>query len=219
MTPWISWPVERLLDWLVPKDCLGCSVQLAADDEWCAICAEKLEPNPAVQVSDLPLVAPYRHTGPLRRAIHRLKYESRSDYASRLVASGFSPSLPEQLRGVSLVPVPLHPLRLAERGYNQSALLASALGQRWRLPVAFDLLHRHRFTLSQVGRGREQRAENVDRAFSVPRRRIPVQMVWLVDDVVTTGATAFGCRAALEAANVQVLGIVALTHARSTEAG
>jgi ComF family protein len=202
-----------LLDWLVPKDCLGCSTEVVGHGEWCDNCAEQLEPNVVTELDVWRLVVPFRHSGPLRHAIHRFKYEARPDYARRLVASAFAPQRPEFGSHVTLVPVPLHPIRLVERGYNQSALLAGALGRRWQLPVAFDLLARRVPTKPQVGQSRVERAANMRGAFVVRASPPKGHGVWLIDDVVTTGATASGCRAALAAAGIGVFGIIALAHA------
>ena len=107
----------------------------------------------------------------------------------------------------ALVPVPLHPVRLFRRRYNQSALLALAIGRTARVPVLPDALQRVRNTPVQGSRSRAARLDNVRGAFRVCR---PVQdrRVVLVDDVMTTGATVEACAAVLlraGAAHVDVL--------------
>jgi len=87
-----------------------------------------------------------------------------------------------------IVPVPLHPLRLRQRGFNPAALLAVALGRDRASPVDSAALTRIRNTPSQTRLARSQRAENVSGAFRVRKRALPGR-IWLVDDVVTTGST------------------------------
>jgi ComF family protein len=93
---------------------------------------------------------------------------------------------------VALVPVPLSSTRLRERGYNQAAVLATALAPHWNLPVWSNVLHRIRSGESQVQLTPSERARNVSRAFAVsPDKRAQLcgQHIVLVDDVVTTAAT------------------------------
>ena len=105
----------------------------------------------------------------------------------------------------ALVPVPLHPVRLRARGYNQSRALAEALGAIHGLPV-LELLERVRATRSQVGLGRSERAVNVDGAFVCRLGAPPV--VGLVDDVTTSGATlAAAGSVLLEAGARRVVGL------------
>jgi ComF family protein len=87
-----------------------------------------------------------------------------------------------------IVPVPLHPRRLRERGFNPAGLLASALGHAQGLPVDPVALIRIRDTRSQTRLARSQRALNVSGAFRARSRALPGR-IWLVDDVVTTGST------------------------------
>ncbi len=131
---------------------------------------------------------------PVRSAIHALKYRG-----GREVAEAVTPLLVRawQAWGMSgdlLLPVPLHPQREARRGYNQSALLAKALGLALYKPVVGDLLIRQRKTRSQTHLGREARWRNVAGAFTVRKPAlIRNRHIVLVDDVATTGATLNAC--------------------------
>lgn len=117
-----------------------------------------------------------------------------------------------QLPGL-LLPVPLHPSRLRERGFNQSLVLARQLGRQLALPVRHDLLRRHRSTAAQSGLDRRERRRNVRGAFELRRPdRLP-DHVALVDDVLTTGATVAEITRLLKQAGVRQVAIWALARA------
>jgi len=216
MMSMLAHTAAAILDWIVPRQCVGCSATLEDNPAWCRHCIELLEPNLVSGVEDLSLCTPYRHAGPIRSAIHQLKYAGRSDYAEPLVAAGFGARPALVGRRAVLVPVPLHSLRLVERGYNQSALLAQALGRHWGLPVNSQMLRRTFATAPQVGQSRERRAINMVGAFAARPMQSDAE-VWLVDDVVTTGATTASCRRVLEAAGLHVRGVIALAHAELSD--
>jgi ComF family protein len=101
----------------------------------------------------------------------------------------------------TLVPVPLHPKRVRERGYNQSSLMVRELGRLTDLPVIGDSLVRLRNTAPQVRiTGTEQRQLNVRGAFRGQDRGFQGRRVLVVDDVCTTGATLDSCALALKEA-------------------
>jgi len=106
--------------------------------------------------------------------------------------------------------VPLHPKRLRERGYNQSALLAEELGKMIRMPVVKDILIRVKHILPQVQtHSAEERRTNVAQAFQCRSALVKDSQVILVDDVATSGATLDACAAALKLAGVtSVWGLV-----------
>jgi ComF family protein len=152
------------------------------------------------------------YNGSLARAITRFKYEPRPELAAplgRLLASAARRLvLPADL---VWAPVPLHFDRLVERGFNQSALLARELARATQRPMSARLLCRRRDTGHQVELGRSERAANVREAFEV-RTTCPVGTVALVDDVVTTGATAEACIMALRQKEVSVQAVLALAR-------
>jgi ComF family protein len=132
--------------------------------------------------------------------------------ALALEAAGRAPLAPSLV-----VPVPLHPARLRQRGFNPAALLARALARAHGVPVAPRALERVRDTPSQTGLDRRSRARNVVGAFRVrPGARIPAR-VWLVDDVVTTGATLRAAARPLRRAGARR--IVAICAARTLRHG
>ncbi|HEX5099329.1 MAG TPA: ComF family protein [Polyangiaceae bacterium] len=161
----------------------------------------------------VPLIVAGSYAPPLAPAIRRLKFEGHAELA-RPLALLLAPRL-EVLgisRDSSFVPVPLHPARLAERGYNQAALLASALAAASGGHVVPRALGRSRRTDQQARLGRRERTANVNDAF-VARAGLVPQRAVLVDDVVTTGATALACLKTLQLAGAKVLAVVALARA------
>jgi ComF family protein len=194
---------------------------------FCASCGS-LVPVDAGEVAGLPLVVVGRYAPPLSTAIGRFKYEGRADLAPRLAALLEEPlaqRLLTSVAGATLVPVPLHPRRLAERGYNQAALLASALANRYELASSPRLLARRRETERQVGKNRNERLANALDAFEVRATGAGTGRLngasaercraILVDDVVTTGATVRACAQALRRAGIEPAGVVALARANA----
>ena len=130
---------------------------------------------------------------PARLIVHRLKYYDRLELA-RPVARWMVRSGAELIAEAAvLVPMPLHRLRLAHRRFNQAALLARAISAETGIPVATQALVRVKPTPPQVGLSRAQRAENVQGAFRIEverRHEIAGRRVLLIDDVMTSGASA-----------------------------
>jgi ComF family protein len=204
-------PWGSLLATLVwPERCAACDA--LGEAPFCAACALTLMPCPAgcpccgAPLDDalLPALrprrcgpcrkvappfatasAPWLHGGALAEAVHRLKYEGHSELALPLgvLFSGADPP-----RSDLVAPVPLHPSRLRERGYDQAWLLAREAGRRFDLPVR-GLLRRVRPTPQQTRLDRAGRARNVRGAFAAVRA-LSGERVCLIDDVLTTGATA-----------------------------
>lgn len=157
---------------------------------------------------------------PARRAVHVLKYGGMPRVA-RDLAAVMTRHLPAPPKGAALVPIPLAPKRLARRGYNQSEVLARALGTAWHVPVLSGVLTRVRETATQTTLTPASRLANVAGAFApgrgpgvnpwaVPRGNGPVV---LVDDVFTTGATLAAAAEALSRAGVAH--IAAVTFGRA----
>lgn len=139
------------------------------------------------------------YAGALRDCVVALKYQGRHRTAQRLAhRMSMDPRCRAVLSGADvLVPVPLHPARERERGFNQSALLADALSRLHPAPRR-DALVRARPTRSQTDLSARERRDNVRGAFT-PAQGVNVRafVVVLVDDVTTTGATIRECSAVL----------------------
>jgi ComF family protein len=151
--------------------------------------------------------------GPLRQAIHHLKYSGRSSLAEPLgrflTECWIAGPLPADL----IVPVPLHKARLHERGYNQSTLLARQLARASGLPLAEEALKRIRATTPQVSLNAIEREANVRDAFEAHANLVVGRRILLVDDVCTTGATLDACSRALKQGGAT--SVWALTLARA----
>jgi ComF family protein len=205
--------VQRSLDALLsvasPPACVACSQ--SARTPLCAACRALLELAEARSVVGVPIVAAALYAAPLDRAIQRFKYESRPDLA-RGLATLIAPLSP--IDAEVLVPVPLHPNRLAERGYNQSALLALALSPTLRIPEDTRCLLRERDTPRQAELGKLARQANTEGAFRVrDRARASGRRIAIVDDVVTTGATVAACVKTLREAGAVVSVVLAVASA------
>lgn len=149
-----------------------------------------------------------------RSLVHELKYR-RGLYVTGDIARlvGDCPPAVEFLKGAVLVPVPLHALRERERGFNQSAQIADALGAALGIGVE-PLLVRVRATRTQTQLSREQREQNVEGAFSLARRAV-VQAglrYVVVDDVLTTGATIGECARVLKEGGATQVDAFTLGH-------
>lgn len=221
-----------LLDLLFPPRCVGCR----AVGEWlCPRCRAQIEfiqppvcPRCGRPTRRPRLCAICRRAPPaldgiravayfegvLREAIHRFKYENLQTLALPLGQLLAEYLIHHSLPAEVIVPVPLHPNRLGERGYNQSALLARQLAQQAHLPVVENSLQRVKETAPQVGLKAEERRENVRHAFLCMDERLRGKRVLLIDDVCTTGATLEACSTALHEQGAQSVWSLVLARAR-----
>lgn len=155
------------------------------------------------------------YDGSLRVVIHELKYRGRRRAAAQLAERlEREPRVRDVLGGAdALIPVPLHPRRCRERGFNQAELLAAELGRRAAVPVSPAALVRRTDTASQAGLTAARRRANVAGAFAVRHRsRVAGRVIVLVDDVYTTGATARACARALRAAGAAEVRLVTVAR-------
>ncbi|MDP9136625.1 MAG: ComF family protein [Pseudomonadota bacterium] len=153
-----------------------------------------------------------------RQLVHALKYHDRLE-AGRLMARLMQRAAADLLRKPAvLVPIPLHPWRPWQRRYNQAAVLANHLARQTGLAMQPQVIERRRATRSQVGLGEPERRANLKDAFQVPDRsaaEVVGRHIVLIDDVLTTGATASAaCQCLLEAgaAGVDVVAFAMAAH-------
>ena len=233
--------MHGLLDLMLPPRCLRCGVTVEGQGRLCAECWRSLTflGPPQCRLCGYPLphalpAAPLcgacaREEPPYDRARAALRYD---DGARRLIlafkhadrtdtAPAFGVWLAragaELLAEAELIaPVPLHRFRVLRRGYNQSAILARALAGETGLPLIPDLLQRPRATPSQQGLSGQARLENVTAgAFRVHpwhRQRAEGRRVVLIDDVLTTGATAGACARVLRRAGASQVDVLTLAR-------
>jgi ComF family protein len=181
---------------LSPERCAACDERVRARSIFCATCVPSVE----AATRDLETYAPFRYGGAVAEAIVRFKYLKRGDLARQL-GQLMLRALPQlRSRKIDLViPVPLHPSRLAERGFNQAALLARPLARALDVPMLARGLDRVRDTPRQATLDRILRLENVATAFAArDPKKISAKNILLVDDVRTTGATLRACASALK---------------------
>ena len=216
-----------VIDLLFPRWCTGCGREgeyicpscrndlVAVEEPFCARCGRPLTEKGVCdncsegwQIDGIR--APFLFGGVIRQAIHSLKYDNLRDIAPLLAGYMYDYLERHSLPADVIIPVPLHPGRLRERGYNQAALLARNLGTRTGMPVMEKRLERHKFTPSlATSPGREARREIVANAFGV-NGDFTGRCIMLIDDVSTSGATLNACAAALKAAGADsVYGLVA----------
>jgi competence protein ComFC len=219
--------MKPILDVLFPSRCAGCGARgpnlcdrcLAGtrpvDAASCPRCGRPSRLGarcPACRGYDGPLAgirAARVYEGALRSAVHAFKYRHRRALAGPLARLVIDELRARPLLLDLLVPVPLHPARERERGYNQSELLARELAEALAVPVA-GCLERTRETGVQAELGRAERRANVRGAFRCAgAATVAGKRVGIVDDVCTTGATLEECARALrEAESSIVWGIV-----------
>ena len=227
---------DAVVDVLLPPSCAACDVVLPGPIGFCEACAYEVLELPVVHcrscaepgafegqlcsrcVAGMPwerAYAPFEHEGSLARAIHRFKYEDRSDL-SRPLGVLLAATAKTQLAAMPgfLVPLPLHEARFRERKFDQAALLTAVLAQRLDREVKADWLLRLRDTRRQVGLSEAEREANVRGAFSASAA-VQGHDVVLIDDVLTSGATAREAARALSAAGATRVFVLTLARARS----
>jgi predicted amidophosphoribosyltransferase len=193
---------------VVPPFCWECGADARVGEPLCAACRSALRwlgPEP-VSAEGVEVWAPVAYEGPARALVRGLKYRGAVGLAEPMAAAicAGAPALDG-----ALVPVPLHPRRRRQRGYNQAERLAAAIARRSGLGVADCLARRGPAAARQVGRGRSERLAGppIETSGAVP------EGVVLVDDVCTTGATLAACAAALRGAGSRH--VTAVAYART----
>jgi ComF family protein len=217
---------KSLVTLLYPPLCAACDRPCEENRAFCASCTISVEPvadpctrcgGPTVgrascgacQVHPPPYDrarAVWLFGGAVATAIKRCKYADRPEVARSLARAIPTGDLPAD---ALLVPVPLHPIRLRQRGFNQSALIALSTGRK----IDGRALERIRDTPPQAGLGAEQRRKNLSGAFRARAERVRDRHIVLVDDVVTTGATVEAASRELLRAGARSVDVLTLARA------
>ncbi len=217
-----------VLDLAFPATCSGCGREGPPLCERCrpALDARLALPGgtPIGLPADIPApllqlewCAPF--VGPVRAALHDLKYAGERRLAEPLGVAVARRWARVGIGTEVVVPVPVHAVRERGRGYDQAALIAAVVARELGLPLV-RALERARSTVAQFELGRDERAANVAGAFHVPASIAGAEpcprdaWVLLVDDVVTTGATLAACAAALESAGARAVSAIAVARER-----
>lgn len=204
--------------------CSACHQELPWNLHACRTCAEPLaEPVDSLCLRcqrDLPpvdqCIAPFAYRFPVDQLVLAMKQQPRPE-----LLTSFTRWLTRHLEQSALdkpdllLPVPMHPARQRQRGFNQAGLLAHQLGRRFSIPVQHRLLLKPRATHEQKTLSREQRHINLARAFkldrvALARMRPRPRHIVLVDDVITTGATTATLAALLKKAGIRRVDVWAL---------
>lgn len=175
------------------------------------LCADCLEKKPYFSCAR----AVFSYENIILNAIHRFKYKRNISIGETLASFMTDFQFPNMdYADYSIIlPVPLHIKRLRERGFNQSLILARAIGEKHQMPVDFSLLKRHKFTLTQTGSNKKERKQNIKGAFEVTdKKKIAGKSIILIDDVYTTGATVNECAKTLIKAGAQKVSVLTLAR-------
>ena len=223
-----------LRDLFFPRMCIGCGRKLLKGEE--GLCLRCMSDLPYTHLLNTPSnemecrlwASPrvcrasslfyYTKGGTVSRILQGMKYQHRANLcrqmgrliASELQSSGF-------FDGIDfLIPVPLHPARLRQRGYNQSELLAQGIAERTGIPVVTDALVRVHNNATQTHKSSSERWQNAKNLFAPTEKvgKLKNKHLLFVDDVFTTGATLGSCIAALATVEDIQASVVTLAYAK-----
>jgi ComF family protein len=229
-----NWP-EIIQNWMFPPTCTLCGDPGAAGLDLCAACAAALPRLAATcPLCGLPLTATdigacgicqktpppfdslqsaFAYEEPVRFLIQSLKFGAHYPHArllgSLLAGSVATAGSPPEV----IIPVPLHPLRYRERGFNQALEISRTVSEKTGIAVDFTCCHRLRETGSQTRLTARSRRKNVRNAFGTHDKRIPYRHVAILDDVVTTAATVGALAATLRRAGAERIDVWACARA------
>lgn len=157
--------------------------------EMCSFCQKDNYPFTVARSAGL-------YDGKLKEALQEFKFRGKRSLAKPLGRLLALEAIKDErfLEADLIIPVPMHRVKLAQRGYNQSELLAKEVAVKLGIPFEKDVLVKIRHTADMVGLGREERSKNLQGAFFVQDHNIVLQKsILLIDDIFTTGFTALSC--------------------------
>lgn len=210
---------QGLLDLFLQSQCPLC--QRPTSTDFCTYCEKQLKRCQIAQPekywgTDFPVFPWGTYSGSLKRALWTLKYEKQPKIAQPLgfwLGESWLKSRLNLGKNLIVVPIPLHPNKLRSRGFNQAELLAASFCQVTNIPLEKYALERISETEALHSKSAIERRESLVGAFKIGkafRQRHPKAEVLLLDDIYTTGATAFTVADTLREYDIKVCGIVAI---------
>lgn len=211
--------LKSFLNLFLQSHCPLC--QRSTSDAVCEYCARQLkscgQKNPCASwQGDIPVFGWSIYGGSIKRAIAVMKYENQPHIGTVLgewLGEAWLQNLPYRDSQLLVVPIPMHPQKQKQRGYNQAALIAQSFCRTTKLKLTLNGLSRIRETKAQFGLSMTEREKNLTEAFTVGqefRTHRPNVPVLLVDDIYTTGATAKSAVQAFRQSGIPVLGLAAV---------
>jgi ComF family protein len=215
-----AWKLNQLLRLFLESACPLC--QRSQAQTLCVSCQRQIqryryESANACQPGQLSVFAWGKYSGTLKRAIAALKYEGHPQ-----LADIFGEWMAVAWRSTNtsddaiIVPIPMHPSKKRQRGFNQAELLAQRFCHIAQCSIAVNGLERIRATEAQFKLSSLERSQNLSAAFRLGKPFLhtsPVRPVWLLDDIYTTGATALSAAQTLSQQGIRVQGMIVLARA------
>ncbi|KAF0151733.1 MAG: putative amidophosphoribosyltransferase [Ignavibacteria bacterium] len=207
---------NQLLDFFFPSFCAACKIKLSCTERFvCPSCISKIQKASQERIEhefqrkflSSQIIAGFHSAfvfeseKELQTILHLLKYNGKfllGKFLGEIAAAETIAKI--KLWSADLIlPVPLHSLKKAERGYNQSDFICKGISKVLKIPYKAKIIKRTRFTLSQTTMTLEERKQNVHEAFEIKRKKdIAGKRIIIVDDVITTGATITECARVLK---------------------
>uniref|UniRef100_A0A832LJ60 ComF family protein n=1 Tax=Ignavibacterium album TaxID=591197 RepID=A0A832LJ60_9BACT len=203
--------LNKIFDFFLPRVCPSCNKKLESSEEIiCDYCFSKLkltqesliksefENKFATKnfIKDFHPIFVFESGNEIQHIIHSLKYNKRfriGIFLGKIIANQLNEKLSDWKIEL-IIPIPLHRLKKAERGYNQSEFIAKGISIETKIPYSRKAIHRKKFTETQTHLSALERQQNVKDAFKVVNKKlIEGKNILLVDDVITTGSTITEC--------------------------
>jgi ComF family protein len=200
--------IKQLLDWIYRKKCYICGKD-AHSEPICSKCIEEIEFNqfnPYGKIEYFEIYSAGIYTAHMRKLIRGLKYHKRKDIAKSIANIMYSywKNLNIGSEDFEIVPVPLHPIREKERGYNKACLIAEEFSKLTGYTVNNKIAKRVRNTEPLYKLSKKERADNLKNAFKVNKKEYKGKKLLLLDDISTTGTTLYELRRALGKEDISV---------------
>ncbi len=217
---------NQLLQWLFPpfSCCLHCGDKRLYDkiDHLCPSCRKAFWADHQGNISvSLPFInqtfIPFNYEGVSKKLIHQLKFQQITS-ASLPLIQAIVKSLPQNLQVNNILPIPLYKKREKQRGFNQAEILAQEISPFLHAPLFSQVIIRSKNTTQQTTLTKIQRKENLKDAFTLlDKEKVKNQNILLIDDVLTTGATASSCAKVLKEGGAKQIYLATVAYAPLTK--